>query len=634
MADYLNDLLGSGASPVPCNPMRWRYPFRNNPITPDIYSRVIERDYRIAASAYNYVPAPFTTNNFTNLGLWSSTLTNAYWDIQNGLSGVLDGIARNPWDGTYTLGFVGENGATSSHYFARSAVAIGSGGFYCLSLFVLSTGSAPFQLFFGNGVTDYVYANFSPALGTNTKSATTFGAASNADSGVQDLGIIPFGHYYRMWVRGRINNGVTSVQYGMCFINDSQDGRVPSFTGTSRSLYAGGFQFESGSAGIPLTPSVYLATTTTARTATLVPSSHAQLIPTDPVVDPFAFCVMEGDPVAGDALLAGFTRWFARIPLAQIIPSTKYFTRPVMDDVFIASTAWAVSFDDAKQFSHVFTSRKTTGISIGALTLGTTPAGQTFDTLPGTTITFTDSAGTGLGIAVNAGATAIRAALVAAYPATMTNFIVGATNNSVVISWTNGTGYMKTIDLPSSVVRMDWTPGSTSAAFNSADTRTAAPNQNPSLRTINCTGHGGVVGDLVVFWNGNKIVAKSIVMAVASADAFSVNAADVDGKDIVINAIGMSSDAAACYVNGAKVCTARKTTTFYLPGYSVGITTYADIPTQLTYIDALSWLGRIIAVPTGWANIEVSEVTQWMGAILQQEITEIQMDDALDTVTP
>lgn len=615
--------------------MRWRYPFRNNPVTPDIYSRVIERDYSIAATAYNQFPAPFTTNNFTNLGLWSSTLANAYWDLQAGLSGVIDGFARNPWDGTYTLGFIGENSANSTHYFARSALTIGSGGSYCLSLFVLSAGSAPFQLFFGNGVTDYVYANFNPSTGENTKSATVFGAASNAESGVQDLGIVPFGHYYRMWVKGKINNSVTSVQYGLCFINDSQAGRVPSFTGTSRSLSAGGFQFESGSAGNPLTPAIYLATTSATRSASLIPSSHAQIMPTDPVVDPFAVCVMEGDPVAGAALLAAFSRWFARIPLPQIVPATKYFTRPVMDGVFVSATAWAVSFDPFQKYSWVFTARKTVG-SVGALVLGTKPitvGALSYAALPATNCTFTDSGAHSTTLAINTGAASMQATLAGALTS-LSNIMVTSLPGSLTIAWT---GVMKSIETSATGVTITGGASNGSITFATtlaSSTNTEAPNITSSLRGVACTGHGGHVGDYVVFWYNDRIIARSKVLSVADANNFTIYGDDINGTDIAPNYCGFSANAAACYVNGAKVCTTRKTTTFYLPGYSVGITTYADIPTQLTYIDALSWLGRILAVPTGWANIEVSEVTQWMGAILQQEITEIQMDDALDTVTP
>ena len=140
------------------------------------------------------------------------------------------------------------------------------------------------------------------------------------------------------------------------------------------------------------------------------------------------------------------------------------------------------------------------------------------------------------------------------------------------------------------------------------------------------------MGDLVVFWTGDRVAAKSIVMT-AATDSFTVKASDVDGKDLVLNYCGFAPDAAACYVSGYLNCTTRRTQNFYLPGVSGGITTYADLPIVVVYTDPLAWLGRIVAAST-WVAIEVSDVTQWAGNILMQETTEIQMADALDTVTP
>jgi hypothetical protein len=142
----------------------------------------------------------------------------------------------------------------------------------------------------------------------------------------------------------------------------------------------------------------------------------------------------------------------------------------------------------------------------------------------------------------------------------------------------------------------------------------------------------GTAGSYVAFWTGSRVVAKSKVQSVFDADNFYVFASDVDGKDLILDYCGFAPNAAACYTSGYLNCTTRRTETFYLPGYTSGIATYADIPTQTVYVDALSWLGRIVAGST-WAAIDSGEVKQWMGAILSQTVEEIQMADALDTVT-
>ena len=352
-----------------------------------------------------------------------------------------------------------------------------------------------------------------------------------------------------------------------------------------------------------------------------------------------------------------FSRKWSTIPINQILPSTRYYNRPIMDNVF-SGTSYAATFDDGVT-SHVFTSRisiqSISAIAADTSTNSTTISGTgggsvpvtsaTFspDLLPGTLITGYSSAGYFF-FNLNSGAANIRSSMNAgAFDVSVT-----ASTTSVSISVISGTLYsidcvVNTVDVIGAGSTYTLTRRQTTSYLNNtqspdttlAQTRSATDTYNvpASNRTIYANSHGGVVGDKVVLWNGNFIVAKGAVLT-AAADSFTVDLTAVPGANFTANYCGFSSDANACYVNGPKICTVKRTQQFYLPGVTPGITTFADIPTQTIYTDPTSWLGRIIAVPTGYATIEVSDLSAWSGPILMQEIDQVQMEDAIDTVTP
>lgn len=611
----LIDLPSSGTVALVCNPPRIRYPFRNNPITPDIFTRTIERDYKIVGSYYDGAGRLATRTTSSNLLSYSNDFGNAAW-TKTATTITSDSIA-NPWDGTVTVDKMLETGSTSSHRVTRAFTATAS--VYTAYMIVkggLGRDWAALELF--------------------DSAASDFLAFYNITTG--EMGVSQFVYagmialkdgFYMCWMTtgSAVAAGAGNIR---AYVSTSANLSIPVYAGsTSKGMYIGQIQLDAASTLPPLI--ITDGITATVSTPDVDASVNIMLSPPN-LIDPFAFLIAETDPMQGDALLAGFTRTYARLPGPQAVPSTKYFTRPVMDDVAIAGTAWAVSFDIERRLSWVFYARKDVQ-SIGVLVLGTTPITESLSSLPASTFTAIDSGGHTISPGLNAGAATLQAAIASALTSLAT-VTCTSTPNSLTISWTDGPGYMKSIETASTAVVVSGGIESKTITFSSGRTDTEAPNQDPSLRTINCTGHGGVVGDRVVFWNADKIIAKSIVMAVVDADHYSVNAADVDGKDIVITQCGMSSDAAACYVNGAKICTTRKVTNYYLPGYSPNVITYADIPPVTVYADALSWLNRIFYVPSGWAAIDVGDVTQWAGAIVQQEQTQVQMVDALDTVTP
>jgi hypothetical protein len=86
-------------------------------------------------------------------------------------------------------------------------------------------------------------------------------------------------------------------------------------------------------------------------------------------------------------------------------------------------------------------------------------------------------------------------------------------------------------------------------------------------------------------------------------------------------------------VNGPKECSVKRTTKFYLPGVTGGITTGADIPVVSTYADPLGWLSKIVSADN-YVAVATSDLTAFAGPILMKSYDEVQMSDALESRTP
>ena len=347
------------------------------------------------------------------------------------------------------------------------------------------------------------------------------------------------------------------------------------------------------------------------------PASALSTFPGDAVFAANANAYLVDESVANPtAAIYNFYRKWSMVPGDQILPATRYFNRPIMDNVFSGSY-YAVSFDALNNFSWVFSSR----ISIQAV--NSIASVTSTQAMPSTNITFVEGSNT-LNLAANSTAAQVYSAFASSLPG-LTGIYVIVNTGSMAIFW-NGT--MSSVTPPTGVLISQY-----SATYNVL-LNTSGTTTTPATTVITAASHGGIVGDYVAFWNGKNLVGKATVTSVGDTNTFSVLAADFPSADAVVTHCGFSSDANACYVNGPKVCTVKRTQKYYLPGVTAGITTFADIPTQTIYTDPTSWLGRIIAVPTGFATIEVSDLSPWSGSILMQEIDQVQMEDAIDTVTP
>lgn len=588
-------------------PRRPSYPFGNTAI-PDVYPRIYDREMMVLPASYS--PAMATRTTPTNYFTYSESFANAAWTKTNVTS--TDNGYFNPATKALTAGVNYETVTNGEHSIAYAYTATAAS--HVMSIYARADGRDYIRLKY----TDSAAANYSCFFNL---AAGTVGTAASSTGGI----IRCDNSYYLVYMVFTPAAGA-----GTAYYNFSTDGATVSYAGdTARGIITYGAQMERAS-----TIGAYIATTTATRTGSAPTWEYSEATEGS---DVFAFLVNESDPTI-DFMMGRFTRRYARVPGAQIRPSSKYFDRPSLDDVFSGSSYGAELIPG---YSHVFTTRKTV-TSFAAPDVPNTANinnGSTPGTLSGSvTISFTGNNSTQT-FASNASDSTIQNALstaVTGSTASAANFNIARNVSGITVSvvTTNTTVSAISSDSAAVIVTPLTTLGlATGGTATDLFSLKAADVNAASIRSVSATAHGGVKGDRVVFWNGDKIVGKGDVIS-AATDSFTVDLDVVPGKDFAADKCGFSTDADACYVNGPKVCTVRYTTNFYLPGVTAGITTYADIPTQTIYTDPKSWLGRIIAVPTGYATIEVSDVQSWQGPILMQEICEIQMDDAIDTVTP
>lgn len=567
-------------------PKRPSYPFANQAI-PDTYPVAYDRSMMVLPA--NYSPQMATRTTVTNLLTYSEQFDNAAWTKMDAT--IFPDTAFNPENGTATADQILETATTAQHYVTRNVAAITAAP-TTLSVFSKANGR------------DWIYLQLSDSAATvksaffNLATGTVGTTSSGATTAINPVG----NGWYRcsLCFTAPIAGGAT------LFMLTSTDGSTLSYLGDiTKGLLLFGAQLVTASSA-----SAYISTTTTTRTGS---APNIEVNESTEGSDPFAFLVNETPPDI-DFMMGRFTRRYARVPGNQIIPSNQWFTRPVLHNIK-SGTSYAVAFDNQK-YSWRFDSR------VAITRLSSANAQTMVLALPSSNITFVEG-----GRTLNLPANSTAAFTVSQFGSVLTGLTgaaANAANGFLSVVWT---GTMTSITPPSGVIV-------TGLSYFSATFQSTGTQTTPALTTFTVASHGGVVGDRVALWSGDDLKAMATVVSVGDANNFSVLTNDLPSANLLVNFCAFSSDATACYVNGPKLCTVKRTKKFYLPGVTSGITTYADIPDVTIYTDPISYLGRIIAVPTGYAAIAVSELDSWEGPILTQETSEVQMSDAIDTVTP
>lgn len=313
----------------------------------------------------------------------------------------------------------------------------------------------------------------------------------------------------------------------------------------------------------------------------------------DPIIGGAALLLEEGKPQSLGGDMIRVERAFGPVPLAQVSMDQRKFARPPIDNLYLAGglgTVWAASLDE-KDTSHLFFDRK--AATAAAITLGNENATRSLTTgqtqaLPSATITVVTSVGT-----ITFATTDSTATIYAAFGGTRSVFKGG---NGIDITSTYNILH---IDAPGCNVARgsgtgDFSLSGASASGTDAGTIVNVPDPDPSKRAINCVSHNIALGEKVVAWLNNRVVARTHCLAVSTANQIQVPLADVEGKDFACDYIAGASTGLRL-VNGTKDCSVRRTENYFRAGVTAGIATLADVPAVPTYEDAIAWFGRILA---------------------------------------
>lgn len=583
MASYYD---GTFTTASQTGPRRPSYPFANQAI-PSVYPVAYDRNMVVLPASYS--PQMATRSTPTNYLTYSEQFDNAAWT--KSATTISANADSNPDTGALTADRIFETAVTSTHYISQAYTATAVSHVY--SVFVKDNGRSWVLLEYDDSAAAAHLCYFNISAGTVGTEALATGSILSCGNG-----------WYRCSIAFTPSAGA-----GTAYVFVAFDGSTPSYAGDiTLGIRAWGAQMTlSSSASV-----AYIPTTSASRTGS---APNIELNETAEGSDPFAFLVNESAPEI-DFALGRFTRRYARVPGDQIIPSNQWVNRPVMHNIKSGSS-YAVSFEDDQRYSWRFDSRK----SITRVSSINSVAGTS--AMPSSNITFVEG-----GRTLNLPANSSAATVVSQFNSVLTGLTQVSANVSQGFMSVVWTGTMTSITPPSGVIITQLS--SWIATFQSVGTQTT-----PSTTTFETSAaHGAIVGDRVALWAGETLAGTGEVIAVGTTTSFGVMTNNLISANTLVTHCAFSSDADACYVNGPKLCTVKRTQKFYLPGVTTGITTYADVPDVTVYTDPISWLGRILAVPTGYAAISVSELESWEGPILTQETSEVQMTDAIDTVTP
>lgn len=396
-------------------------------------------------------------------------------------------------------------------------------------------------------------------------------------------------------------------------------------------------------------------------------------VPDKDPVDLNAYLVFESDPESHVGCRARVRRSFAKIPGDQVIPDVRLISRPPLDDT-TDGTYFGVSWDPDKRSSYIFAVRKTITAIAAIVNDGTKGVGGTVvgsgniarsgdvdvvkaaitpDSLPNATVSFSNNTGGTGSFNLTSSESSIESSLAAA---SITAQVIKTSTSLTIQVLATSTKTIKTMGVSSAVVDLDGSGDSftfrrkqTTSYDDATDTHATLDTRSdtethsitetyyPSASVRSFTiaaGHSANPGDMVAFYQGSRIVAKSIVIATPSGTVFAVLRKDVDGADFAAATCVFSSAAIKRIVNGPRACSVRNTQKFYLPGVTPGITTAADIPLVTPELNAEDWLTAVMTKPTGWAVASAERLTSWMGPILVYEYSEVQMADAIQLETP
>lgn len=154
--------------------------------------------------------------------------------------------------------------------------------------------------------------------------------------------------------------------------------------------------------------------------------------------------------------------------------------------------------------------------------------------------------------------------------------------------------------------------------------QTLAELSSATARVLTIPSHGFVGGEYLMFNRGGTRF-YGYPWTYLSPDQIAVNGT-VAPFNIATAFTVIGKQTKAGYSVGTSVIRANNETDFYLPGVTQGITTAADIPLDVSQSGPTEFLLAVFA-GTGTINYAVGQLVQWMGPILQQTTTTVEVID-------
>lgn len=320
----------------------------------------------------------------------------------------------------------------------------------------------------------------------------------------------------------------------------------------------------------------------------------------------------EMEPIGGD--LVRVIREFGPVPLAQVRMDMRKFARPSMHDLFVPGGlgyVYAVSFDQLVT-SHLFFDRKQA--SIGAPAVAYLNVNNELSLIGHQQVTV-EMDNSAQSFYLDDSDATIKNALstaVVGNPGNAANFYVSRWKYGIMFSWAGITPRLKGITITSTEISIGERTINVGTVSSTGPIEIiSALTYLTSIRTVSTLlAHGAVAGNRVAFFNGDRVVGMSKVIAVPTADTCTIATKDFPDGDAIITHVVFDKDGLRL-VNGTKDCTVRQTENYFRAGVTAGIATLADIPPVTTYEDPLAWLGRIVA--TTLTDCTATAITDLLG---------------------
>ena len=587
------------------------YPFATNP-TPDIFSRVQERDYNVLPKLY--APRIANRTSWTNL-LTSSEVFSAIWTA-NAVTPT-DNAVTAP-DGNVTMAKLIETSSTAEHSVSRSLTLTAAPS--VISVFAATgLGRDWIRLKYVDSAAAVYYCFFNVTAGYA-------GLSSNCTGKITPL---PGGRFRCMILF------TPAAGAGTVYFNASADG-VPaniSYAGnTADGIYVWGAEAKTAASAGP-----YVSTTASTRTVT-APDQDVTINARCDQSDPLSYLCEESDPKLITSAFGEVTRKFARVPNPQTVYSSIAVTKPdaaslgisfgTLQDATSGLSTLAPIGPSFRYIGYLWCSTDSAGNTLApgsvytqklASVLTGTPVATsglfqiTYKTSTTGALNWNDSSGT-ISAAVNALTDVSGDGLTVTVTNRLADATYGGLQFAIVVGSTTSPFTASTVSL------------------NPKECRTNFPIINsPTSQGIYCscqatiTAHGfATSGNLVASatpGNGNTVLF-----------AYTTGWKVVDSNTIAFNGTPFSAAASVYfgpllrnYTVGVDRLRTQRITSFYLPGVTPGISSPTDITIPNPALNDATFLGLVVNYLSGYQTYDAEALAQYLGPIYEQTLIQIDM---------